>query len=151
LGGSHFSKGSFYKVFDVNGLKFSSPICFEAVFPNVSRQFVKNGARFLANITNDGWFGMTPGPYQHANFNRFRAVENRVGICRAAQTGISLIVDPYGRITKSLPLGVKGAIIGDVALGSKRTFYNIAGDWVALGSFFVTPILLILIGITVKL
>jgi apolipoprotein N-acyltransferase len=151
LGGSHFSRGSFFKVFDVDGLKFSSPICFEAVFPHVSREFVKNGAMFLANITNDGWFGETPGPYQHENFCRFRAVENHVGICRAAQTGISLIIDPRGVITKSLPLDTKGVLIGDVSLVSHRSIFNRAGDWVAVGSFFLTPILLILIGITVRL
>ncbi len=151
LGGSHFSPGKTAMVFDIEGMKFSTPICYEIAFARSARRFAKNGARFLITITNDGWFGVTPGPYQHANFCRFRAVENRFGIGRAAQTGISLIIDEKGRIIQSLPLNAKGAIVGDIPLKNRDTFFTKAGDWVAYGSLFASPILIILAGFLKKI
>jgi len=81
-----------------NGVKFSALICFEDVFPELSRQFVKRGAQFLVNITNDSWFKKTFASYQHFQASVFRAVENRVYVLRSANTGVSGFISPAGKI-----------------------------------------------------
>ncbi len=78
--------------------KFSSMICFEDVFPEISRQFVKSGAQFLVNITNDSWFKKSSAAYQHFQSSVFRAVENRVFVLRSANTGVSGFISPEGKI-----------------------------------------------------
>jgi len=95
--------GKDYTVFRVNDgymsqLPFSVLICFEDLFPELSRKFVGKGARLLVNITNDAWFGKTSSPYQHLSASVFRAVENRVYLLRSANTGISGFIRPDGRI-----------------------------------------------------
>ncbi|MFA5310759.1 MAG: apolipoprotein N-acyltransferase [Candidatus Omnitrophota bacterium] len=77
---------------------FGVLICFEDVFPGLARNFVKKGARFLVNITNDAWFGKTPEAYQHLAASIFRAVENRVYLVRCANTGVSAFISPLGKI-----------------------------------------------------
>ncbi len=105
------SPGSEYTVFNINSAenikrgfhpKFSVLICFEDVFPELSRQFRKKGAQFLINITNDSWFKDTFAPYQHFQASVFRAVENRVYVLRSANTGISGFIGPEGKIISLL-------------------------------------------------
>ena len=86
------------EVSDGAGVKFGVLICFEDTIPELSRNFVKKGADFLVNITNDGWFKETKAPYQHLAGSVFRAVENRVPLVRAANTGVSCFIDSRGRI-----------------------------------------------------
>jgi len=99
-----FTRGKEYTVFNLptaNRLpsaKFSVLICFEDLFPDLSREFVKRGAGFLINITNDAWFKKTSSPYQHLCASVFRAVENRVFLVRAANTGVSGFIAPTGKI-----------------------------------------------------
>jgi apolipoprotein N-acyltransferase len=83
----------------------------------------------MANITNDAWFGETSGPWQHLGTVPLRAVENRVAIARAANTGVSAFVDPSGRIRRMLPLGERGVLVDRVALRQRATFYARWGDW----------------------
>lgn len=85
-------------------------ICYEAIFPDLSRIALKNGAKFLVNITNDGWFDMTAAPLQHLSMAKFRSIENRVWLMRSANTGISAAFDPVGRLVNSIPLGQSGWI-----------------------------------------
>ena len=107
-------------------------ICYEVIFPGLSRKLVKNGATLLINITNDAWFGTTSGPYQHFSMTIFRAVENRRALARAANTGISGFIDPAGRILSSTPLLEEAALTRPLPLLRKITFYNRFGDVFAL-------------------
>jgi len=142
LGSADFSPGQEFMIFDHPKGEFASLICFEIVFPNLVREFVKRGAQFLVNITNDAWFGKTHGPFQHARIAVFRAIENRISIARCANTGISMFVDPYGRVSNVTPIFVRRNVVGGVSLKKEKTFYTVNGDWFALGcSFFSLGIL----------
>ncbi len=104
-------------------------ICFEGIFPDISRNLVRCGARLLVNLTNDAWFGRTSGPYQHLRLSAYRAVEERCYLVRSTGTGISAIVDPTGRILDRLPLQTEGFMRGTVHLKSgERTFYTHFGN-----------------------
>lgn len=92
-----FTAGKEYTIFNTQD-KFSVLICFEDLFPELSRRFIKQGADFLINITNDAWFQKTTAPYQHLQASVFRAVENRVFVVRAANTGVSGFITPSGKI-----------------------------------------------------
>jgi apolipoprotein N-acyltransferase len=108
--------------------KFGVLICFEIIFPDLSRRFVKEGANFLVTITNDAWFGRTSAPYQHFSIATFRAVENRVFIVRAANTGITGFIDPKGKIVKQGGIFTEEAMNGMIRLSSQKTFYTLHGD-----------------------
>ena len=103
-------------------------ICYESIFPELARKAVKNGATLLTIITNDAWFGTSAAPYQHFDQGILRAVENRRAVLRAANTGISGIIMPDGRVTKRLDLFVSGVLTGSVPLIREKTFYTVAGD-----------------------
>jgi len=103
--GSHwkFTPSQEYTVFNLPthnlpSSRFSVLICFEDLFPQISRSFVKNGANLLVNITNDAWFGRTSSAHQHLQASVFRAVENRVPLVRSANTGVSGFIAPNGKI-----------------------------------------------------
>jgi len=116
--------------------KFGVLICFEIIFPDLCRRFVKNGANFLVTITNDAWFGRTSAPYQHLAIATFRAVENRVFIARAANTGISGFIDPTGKILRKGGIFKEEAITGVIHLSDTKTFYTLYGDvfaWICSG------------------
>jgi apolipoprotein N-acyltransferase len=107
-------------------------ICYESANPHVFREFLLEGADLMAIITNDAWLGNSPGPYQHLAAGRLRAIEHRVSVVRSAQTGISAMILPSGRIAARLPLGSKGEIVYDAPLGLDRTVYTRHGDRFAL-------------------
>lgn len=117
----------------IKKVKFSSLICFEDIFPEISRRFVKDGALFLVNMTNDAWFNVSAAPYQHAQCSIFRAVENRINVIRAANTGLSCFIDQKGRITDRVSrsgkdIFIDGHIMRDITLTKTRTWYNVHGD-----------------------
>jgi apolipoprotein N-acyltransferase len=114
-------------------VKFSCLICFEDIFPELGRKAVKNGANFLVNITNDAWFKRSSAPHQHAQSSVFRAVENRVNVVRAANTGLSCFIDQKGAIAAPVEAGgkdifVDGFSVHEIVLARTRTFYTVYGD-----------------------
>ena len=128
-----FSSGREVTVFPLAGAPFGVVICYEVVFPDLFRRFVGEGARFMVNITNDGWFGRSSGPLQHLAMVPFRAVETGVAVVRAANTGVSAVVEPTGRIGPRLPLFERGVIETTIALREGQTFYTRFGDLFAYG------------------
>ncbi len=143
FGEADFSPGRELTIFKINKGRFASLICFEAIFSGLVRKFVKEGADFLVNVTNDGWFGHTSGPFQHAGIARFRAVENRISMARCANTGISAFYDPYGRVIAQTRLLTRENLIGELPLRGEETFYTRWGDWLPQLCLLIT----ILVGI----
>jgi apolipoprotein N-acyltransferase len=122
--------------------RFGVLICFEIIFPDLCRQFVRKGANFLVTITNDAWFGRTSAPYQHFSIATFRAVENRVFVARAANTGISGFIDPKGRILKEGGIFTEEAFSRVIHLSTQKTFYTLNGDVFAWVCSAVTLLLI---------
>jgi apolipoprotein N-acyltransferase len=107
-------------------------ICYEIIFPRLSRAMARNGATLLINITNDAWFGKTSGPYQHFSMTVFRAVENRRALVRSANTGISGFVDPAGRVLGATELEQEAAETRMVPLMKVSSVYTRIGDRFAM-------------------
>jgi len=130
--GGEFEPGGDYTLMSVSGSReetaFSTVICYEIIFPDLVRRFVKNGARIITTMTNDAWFGRTAAPYQHFSMAVFRAVENRVPVARAANTGISGFIDSKGRVLSSSTLFTEGHFTRTLAPGRTRTVYTAFGD-----------------------
>jgi apolipoprotein N-acyltransferase len=103
-------------------------VCYEAIFPELAREYVRNGARILVNITNDAWFGDSSAPYQHLSIAVFRAVENRVPLLRAANTGVTAIIDRNGHIRAMTPLFEESFKSGEVTPGTGDSLYLRIGD-----------------------
>jgi apolipoprotein N-acyltransferase len=116
-------------VFPGSPAPFGVVICYEGVFPELVRRFVRDGARFMVNMTNDGWFGRTSGPWQHLSMYSFRAVEHRIGFARAANTGVSAFVAPTGRVLRQLGLFERGVLRDALPLRTGQTLYTRLGDW----------------------
>jgi apolipoprotein N-acyltransferase len=125
---SDFTPGDAAVVGDAMGARVGAFICYEAIFPSLVRKFTANGAQVLVNVTNDGWYGTSSAPYQHFAMARFRAVENRRFLVRAANTGISAIVDPYGRVLAQTALFEARHISAEISAISDTTFYSRHGD-----------------------
>lgn len=139
---SNFSAGTDAVVFDADGRHISVAICYESVYPSLARQFVQNGSQLLATITNDAWFGRSSAAYQHFQQGAVRAVEQGRFVVRAANTGISGAVDPYGRVMAATPLFEAAALTVDVRLLTDRTIYSYTGDLVVwLGLVVVSVVL----------
>ena len=107
---------------------FAMAICYEIVFPNHIRRQVARGAEFLVTITNDAWFGNTSAPYQHFSMARLRAVENRRYLVRAANTGISGIVDPWGRVLQRSGVNETALVLQTIEPRRDRSPYVVWGD-----------------------
>jgi apolipoprotein N-acyltransferase len=130
----NLSAGSIVKNLHFPMGDFGVLICFEIIFPNLCRKFVKEGADFLVTITNDAWFGRTSAPHQHLSMVTFRAIENRVSIARAANTGISAFIDAKGEIRKRTRLFTQETLVGQISPRIRETFYTRYGDVFALAS-----------------
>ena len=121
-----------------NGKSKAAPIiCYESVYGEFVTGYVRNGADFLAIVTNDAWWNNTQGHKQHLSYARLRAIETRRDIARSANTGISAFINAKGEITKSLVYDTQGALAGSVTLNKKQTFYVLAGDYIARIAMFI--------------
>ncbi|MFI5174563.1 MAG: apolipoprotein N-acyltransferase [Terriglobia bacterium] len=125
---SDFSAGDKYTLSLIHGNRAGIFVCYEAIFPDLVRRFTARGAEVLINITNDGWYGDSSAPYQHFEMSRVRAIENRRYLIRAANTGISAIVDPHGRVLEMTTLNTQAVLRGGFECRTDRTFYVRFGD-----------------------
>jgi apolipoprotein N-acyltransferase len=146
---SGYLPGNEFTVFKLPDFRFSVTICWENIFPDLVRRFVKAGAQFIVNITNEAWFGETAAPYQFVSMSVFRAVENRVFVIRCANTGISCIIDPFGRIVNRIKdeegkeIFVQGVLTSTIIPLESKTFYTRYGDWLVWVSMLFTVIFLL--------
>ena len=118
-------------------------VCYEVIFPELAREYVSQGSDLLVNITNDAWFGKSSAPWQHLAMARFRAIENRVWLVRAANTGISAFVAPSGKIIDQTDLFETASLAGKVGLGAKPGLYSHMGDLIP-GAFLLISLLWLL-------
>lgn len=143
LGQADFTAGTDCSALGVNRAgSFAVTICYEAIFPSFCRKLARTGAQYLVNLTNDAWFGTTAAPHQHAAMARMRCVELGVYLARAANTGISLIADPRGRVVESLSLGERGYAVAEVTPVKPDTFYYRHGDWAVAAEALLAAALL---------
>lgn len=139
-----WTRGHDYTVFNWSHGTLSALICFEAIFPDLTREFTRRGSQLLAVVTNDGWFGRLVGAQQHAELAVLRTVENGVPMIRSANNGISFIADPYGRVLKKTPLFTQAILAGPVPQPLAPTPYSRYGDW-----FMLACVLGLIVGLVV--
>ena len=130
---SDFTRGDERKVFrlstqDGRAHRYGVFICYEAVFADEVREFPELGAEVLVNISDDGWYGDTSAPWQHLNMLRMRAIENRRWILRDTNTGVTAVIDPYGRVRQSIPRHQVDALPAGYGFRDDVTFYTAHGD-----------------------
>ena len=129
-----FSPGDAMVMLPVGTHLVTTAICYEVVYPELMRQAVLGGSELLTTITNDAWYGHSSAPYQHFALASMRAIEQGRYLVRAANTGISGIVDPYGRVVQSSRIFEQAALVGEVRYLRSRTVYAQVGDLVAYAS-----------------
>jgi apolipoprotein N-acyltransferase len=141
---SDFSAGNSAVVLPLDSHRISVAICYEIVYPALIRRFVSGGSELLTTITNDAWFGRTSAPYQHFEQASMRAIEQGRYLVRSANTGISGIVDPYGRVQVRTGIFQPDVFVGSVRLLEAKTFYGRTGDVFAYASVLATFVMLVL-------
>jgi apolipoprotein N-acyltransferase len=140
---SDFAPGTEATVLDLGeGRRASVAICYESTYPSLARAFVGGGAQLLMVITNDAWFGRSSAAFQHFEMGAMRAIENGRYLARAANTGITGVIDPYGRVVSETKLFETLSVTADVRLLDSRTVYNRVGDVVAWLSAACTLLML---------
>jgi apolipoprotein N-acyltransferase len=144
----NFREGEVGKTLPWRSQQLGVQICYEIIFPGLSRALTRNNASILVNITNDAWFGKTSGPYQHFSMTVFRAVENRRSLARSANTGISGFIDPAGRILASTDLMQDAVATQMVPMLKERSIYTQFGDIFARACLAI--VLLIILSKIVK-
>ena len=139
-----FQHGTQYKVGHLPGGTFSVFICYEAIFPSEVRRFTLAGAALFVNISDDGWFGGSSAPPQHLAMARVRAAENRRWLLRDTNNGITVSVDPYGRIVARLPADTRGELNAPYGFRTDLTPYARWGDWLPWLCVIAALVLLLL-------
>jgi apolipoprotein N-acyltransferase len=137
----NFIPGTRHRSLDAAGHQYGAFICYESIFGDDMRHFALDGAQVLVNISDDGWYGDTSAPWEHLDMVRMRAIENNRWILRATNTGITAAVDPYGRVTATLPRHIRSSIDVRFAYRDGLTFYTRHGDWFAWICAWVTIVL----------
>jgi apolipoprotein N-acyltransferase len=134
LGEADFRRGSEETVFTIGNSITSAPfICYESIFPDFVRRRVRKGINLMVNITNDGWFGRSSGPYHHAMMARMRSIENGISLARCANSGITMFVGPTGAINGSTKLYRKAILTRTIPLYTTPSIYRALGDWFVSG------------------
>jgi apolipoprotein N-acyltransferase len=144
---THFwEKGSEATVFRGPGFTFSSPICFEDSFGYLSRNFVRNGAELIVNLSNDAWSHSLPAQNQHLSMAVFRAVENRRSLARSTASGQTCGIDPAGRVIALAPPFTESWITVELPVVKEDTLYTRYGDFLATG-FAAAALVLLIFGL----
>jgi apolipoprotein N-acyltransferase len=128
-----FRTQSVTELLRVHGHPYGVTICYEDLFPEISRRYTQMGASFLVNITNDAWYGDSSELDQHLNFSRFRTVENRRALIRGTNNGYTAAIDPTGRIHAEIPKFIKGILLTEIPVGGGLSLYTRLGDWLWIG------------------
>jgi apolipoprotein N-acyltransferase len=135
---SDFSPGTSVTMLPALGHMMSTAICYEVVFPDLMRKAVLSGSELLTTITNDAWYGTSSAPFQHFELASMRAIEQGRYLARAANTGISGLVDPYGRVLVRTNLFETMVVVGEVRFLQERTVYATIGDIAPQTAVFIT-------------
>lgn len=147
MGGTSGSLGvqSTRSVFTSNNspVKFAPVICYESVYGEYVADYVKNGANVISVITNDGWWGNTPGHIQHLKLSKLRAIENRRWVVRSANTGISCFISPQGKVSEETEYWVSASVSGTIQLNDELTFYTRFGDYIGRAAMYSAFLLII--------
>jgi apolipoprotein N-acyltransferase len=143
---AEFAPGSSMVMLPVGSHVASTAICYEVVYPSLVRQAIEAGSELLTTITNDGWYGHSSAPYQHFALASMRAIEQGRYLARAANTGISGIVDPYGRVVAESAIFEQVALVEEVRFLTRRTIYSVIGDAIAYVAVALTVSALIVVG-----
>ena len=147
LGGTFRSNGvqefreNLYSLEDSTGV--APVICYESIFGEFVTDYIKEGAGFIFVITNDGWWGHTPGYRQHNSYSRLRAIENRRSVARSANTGISCLINQKGQVLQATPYWEPDALRGELNANDKLTFYTRQGDFIPRIAYFFSLLLLL--------
>ncbi len=140
-----FAPGDAMVMLPVGSHLISTAICYEVVYPTLVRQAVEGGSELLTTITNDAWYGQSSAPYQHFEMASMRAIEQGRYLARAANTGISGVVDPYGRIVRQSSIFEQVGLVEEVRLLTGRTVYSRIGDAIAYLSIALVAAALIMV------
>jgi apolipoprotein N-acyltransferase len=140
-----FTPGDEVVMLPVNGHPTSTAICYEVVFPALMREAVLQGSELLTTVTNDGWYGTSSAPYQHFEMASMRAIEEGRYMARSANTGISGVVDPYGRVVQASAIFEQVGLVAEVRLLRSRTIYSQIGDVIAYVGMALTVIALVVV------
>ena len=143
FGHGSFTPGIEYTTFNIDSIRFSNVICYESSHPKISRKMILNGARFLTIQANDAWLSNSSGVIQHFELARLRAVELRTGIARSANTGISGIIYPDGKIGGKIPFNHQGVLKNNVILNDGLSIYAKFGSVIAYICLIISILLTI--------
>jgi apolipoprotein N-acyltransferase len=133
-----FSAGGSMVMLPVGGHRVSTAICYEVVYPSLIRDAVNNGSELLTTITNDGWYGHSSAPYQHFEMAAMRAIEQGRYLARAANTGISGLVDPYGQVVRQSTIFEQVGLVEQARFLTGKTVYAVIGDVTGYGCLALT-------------
>jgi apolipoprotein N-acyltransferase len=143
VGISSWNVGREQNIFQLPDVKVGGIICIESIYPDFVTKFVNNGADFISVVTNDSWYGYSSGPFQHKEISVLRAIENRRSVVRAANGGVSCIIDPLGNITSKTGLFDKTILVGSVLINHEITFFTRFPMLIPSFAYFISLITLI--------
>ena len=141
LGQAEWTPGERWMLFGAAGRRFGTLICFESIYPDHARRYARMGATWLVNITNDEWFGDSAALQQHAVMAIFRAVENHLPLARCANTGVTMMVDAFGRVTARTRTWTPDVVMARLGPAGLPTAYTRFGDWPGALAFAVLLLL----------